>query len=133
MHLLRGSLRSQFRAKCAQSKPPLLWALSIENMESLKELEEWYFSQCNEDWEHTYGIEIGTLDNPGWFLKVHITDTNMEEMKYEGFSYGVGDDADASGNDWIITKLEDGKFVGYGGPYKLNELIKLFLKWVKNA
>ncbi|WP_444938780.1 immunity 53 family protein [Microbulbifer sp. JMSA002] len=102
-------------------------------MEALKELEEWYFSQCNEDWEHTYGIEIGTLDNPGWFLKVDITDTDIEEKNYEGFSYGVGDDAEASGNDWIITKLEGGKFVGYGGPHKLSELIKLFLKWVKNA
>ncbi|WP_444888917.1 immunity 53 family protein [Microbulbifer sp. JMSA008] len=100
---------------------------------AIKELEEWYFSQCNEDWEHTYGIEIGTLDNPGWFLKVDITDTDIEEKEYEGFSYGVGDDAEASGNDWIIKKLEGGKFVGYGGAHKLSELIKLFLKWVKNA
>jgi hypothetical protein len=33
-------------------------------------LTQWYLAQCNEDWEHSYGVAIGTLDNPGWSLEV---------------------------------------------------------------
>ena len=29
-------------------------------------LEEWYVSNCDGDWEHTFGITINTIDNPGW-------------------------------------------------------------------
>ena len=29
-------------------------------------LQKWYKSQCNGDWEHSFGIKIETLDNPGW-------------------------------------------------------------------
>jgi hypothetical protein len=29
---------------------------------------EWYTKQCNGDWEHSYGIRIDTIDNPGWSL-----------------------------------------------------------------
>lgn len=98
-------------------------------MSSINELEKWYLSQCNEDWEHTYGIEVGTLDNPGWFLKVDLAETDIETKEYTEFSYGIADDAETSGNNWLITKLEDGKFIGYGGPQKLEELIKIFLTW----
>lgn len=100
-------------------------------MESIKELEEWYLSQCNEGWEHAYGIEIGTLDNPGWFLKIDLADTDIASKEYKEHSYGLAEVGRTSGNDWIVTKLEDRKFVGYGGPQKLDELIKLFLAWAR--
>ncbi|HBU98859.1 MAG TPA: hypothetical protein DEF21_13285 [Thalassospira lucentensis] len=29
----------------------------------------------NDDWEHTYGIAIGNIDNPGWSLKVEFIGT----------------------------------------------------------
>jgi len=60
-------------------------------MPSISELEKWYLSQCNEDREHTYGIEIGTLDNLGWFLKVDLTDTDVE---YTEYSYGIGNESE---------------------------------------
>jgi hypothetical protein len=94
-------------------------------------LEQWYFSQCNEDWEHSYGIEIGTLDNPGWYFKIDLTDIDIESNKYTEYYYSIGDDAKTSGNNWIDMKLKDGKFVGYGDPHRLNELVKIFLKWAK--
>jgi hypothetical protein len=43
-------------------------------------LQRWYVAQCNGEWEHSYGIEIGTLDNPGWSLRVDLKDTtNLNE------------------------------------------------------
>ena len=101
-------------------------------MSAIQELQSWYLSQCNEDWEHTYGIEIGTLDNPGWSLAVDLTDTDIDGKTYAGFSYGVGENAESSGDEWLITKTEKNRFIGYGGPEKLEELIQLFLAWAKS-
>ena len=33
-------------------------------------LEDWYADLCNGDWEHFGGIEIQSLDNPGWMITV---------------------------------------------------------------
>jgi len=101
-------------------------------MSAIIELQNWYLSQCNDDWEHTYGIEIGTLDNPGWSLLIDLSDTDLGEVSYPETSYGIGDSAESSGNDWVVTKIESGKFIGYGGPHKLEELISIFLVWAKS-
>lgn len=100
-------------------------------MSALAELQEWYVSQCNEDWEHTYGVSIGTLDNPGWSLKIALTETHLESVEFLEHSYGVGIDGHASGNEWLICKKEEGEFICYGGPRKLEEMINVFLSWAK--
>ena len=46
--------------------------------DSLAQLQQWYLSNCNGDWEHTYGVSIGTLDNPGWSLKIELTGTSCD-------------------------------------------------------
>jgi Immunity protein 53 len=33
-------------------------------------LQVWYLAQCDGDWEHRHGVTIGTLDNPGWSLRI---------------------------------------------------------------
>ncbi|MET8161729.1 Imm53 family immunity protein [Sphaerisporangium sp. NPDC005289] len=40
-------------------------------------LQSWYASCCNDDWEHSYGVTIDTLDNPGWHLKIDLVDTPL--------------------------------------------------------
>lgn len=100
-------------------------------MSTLTELQEWYLAQCNEDWEHTYGVSVGTIHNPGWSLTVELTDTYLVSVNFAGHSYGVGVDGHASGNDWLICKVEQGKFIGFGGPRKLEEMINVFLSWAK--
>ena len=101
-------------------------------MNSLQELQDWYLSQCNEDWEHTYGVSIKTLDNPGWSLEVELTDTDLDAKEFKEQSYGVGDDAKSSEDNWIICKVKENKFIGYGGPRKLEENISVFLGWAKS-
>lgn len=49
----------------------------------LAELERWYLEQCDEEWEHSYGVVIGTLDNPGWQVSVDLVDTPLDTMPYE--------------------------------------------------
>jgi hypothetical protein len=47
-------------------------------MDIFKEIQNWYTSQCDGDWEHGSGIKIDTLDNPGWTVKINLEDTDIE-------------------------------------------------------
>lgn len=98
-------------------------------MKILAQLQKWYLDQCDEDWEHLYGVHIGTLDNPGWHLEIDLTDTALEGKPFEPVHYGTLEEAEISGNEWIDCKVEDDKFIAYGGPEKLEELINIFLRW----
>jgi hypothetical protein len=48
----------------------------------ISQLEEWYFSQCDGDWEHDEGITIGTLDNPGWYVRVSLAGTSVSGLPF---------------------------------------------------
>jgi len=52
-------------------------------MNVLAELQRWYESQCNEDWEHQYGVKIDTLDNPGWSVIIDLDDTDLEGKPFQ--------------------------------------------------
>ena len=101
-------------------------------MNELEEIQRWYNSQCNADWEHRFGVSIETLDNPGWSVKIDLEDTDLDGIDYKAYSYGVGNKAENSGDEWLITKIENRQFVGYGGPFKLKEILGLFIKWVQS-
>lgn len=101
-------------------------------MNALEELQNWYMSECNEDWEHSYGVKIETLDNPGWSVTINLEDTYLETIEFTSVSYGVGEKAEQSQNDWLICKKESKDFIGYGGPKKLQEIITVFLNWANS-
>src|SRR5690349_16932245 len=100
-------------------------------MSTLTRLEAWYLRQCNGDWEHTYGISIGTLDNPGWSLDVDLTDTDLEAVEYSPVEENVGPDSRPNDNDWIVCRVEKGKWLGRGGPLKLSRLVEEFVSWAE--
>jgi hypothetical protein len=90
----------------------------------LKGLQAWYASQCNGSWEHTYGIRIDTLDNPGWSLKVNIVDTPLRGRSFDERRF-VGQEDD----DWYVCRIQDCLFEGACGPNRLNDVISVFLDW----
>ena len=49
-----------------------------ETLPPLDYLVAWYAQRCNGDWEHAFGIELETIDNPGWHLKVDLVETGLE-------------------------------------------------------
>lgn len=100
-------------------------------MNSLTELQEWYHSQCNGDWEHSYGITISNIDNPGWTVKIDIRETELEHIDFPEVSYGVGEQAESSGDNWLLCRRVENKFEGCGGPHKLTEILDVFLKWAQ--
>ena len=90
----------------------------------LKWLEMWNRSnRSNSSWDNIYGITICTLDNPGWLVKIELSETPLAGKDYENFSIDNGD------NDWIVCRVTNGVFEGIGDPYKLEEILVIFRKW----
>jgi hypothetical protein len=90
----------------------------------LERLQDWYLRECNGDWEHSYGIKIETLDNPGWLVTVDLHDTPWERLVVERRI------VERSETDWVQTEVANGKFVGCGGPKNLEEVLALFFQIV---
>ena len=53
-------------------------------MDLIKWIEEWYLSNCNNDWEHCYGVKIDNIDNPGWTINIDLIDTPLENKDFKG-------------------------------------------------
>lgn len=104
-------------------------------MNSLEWLQSWYAAQCNDTWEHDHGITIGTLDNPGWHVRIDVEGTplegrSMEEVGEEGQINHAG----VSGaQDWIHCRVEDDCFIGAGGPTSLLLICDTFRKWAEGG
>ncbi len=84
-------------------------------------LQEWYSTQCNHDWEHSYGVKIDTLDNPGWIVTIDLAETELEGLLVQRQR------VERSESNWIQHEVVDDKFIACGGPFNLEELIESFL------
>jgi hypothetical protein len=93
---------------------------------ALSRLQRWYSSQCDGDWEHQLGVEIGTLGNPGWMVKIDLKDTPLEAAGFDDVR-DLDDD-----REWIDCKVVDGKFHGTGGPHMLGAIVEIFVRWAEN-
>jgi len=108
----------------------------MNEADDLDWLMQWYLSQCDEDWEHQFGVTIDTLDNPGWSLTVDLDGTTLEGLAflpvYEGVSeaeqHVQGLDGDVP---WLVCRVEGAKFKGWCGPRDLKRLISTFRVWVE--
>jgi hypothetical protein len=86
-------------------------------------LQAWYLKQCDGDWEHASGIRIETLDNPGWSVRITVTDTRLEGKPFARI------EQDNSDSDWMHCWLEELTWRGAGDPKKLNLILLQFLDW----
>ena len=89
----------------------------------LTELQVWYQSQCDGDWEHSNGIRIGTLDNPGWIVRIDLAETPLAGRSFPEIS-----DLDPDVR-WMHCRVVDGKFDGAGGVPMLGAILRAFLNW----
>lgn len=90
----------------------------------LTELQEWYVSQCDGDWEHRFGMQIGTLDNPGWSLCINLEETELADVAFAELRENYDDDL-----EWLICTKHEVQFCGNGGPRQLERMIEIFLAW----
>jgi hypothetical protein len=96
-------------------------------LNELKWLKNWYLKHCDGDWEHYKRINISTLDNPGWTVEINVSDTNLEDKRFDTV------DIERSDDDWIYCNAKDNLFEGNGGVNNLEEILDIFKDWaIKN-
>ena len=94
-------------------------------MSALEDLQAWYRSQCDGDWEHNQGVTITTLDNPGWSVKIDLQDTLLESAPFPAFEDKQSD------SRWIVCKVENAQFHGAGDPDRLGDILDAFTRWAR--
>ncbi len=102
----------QKRVKITNQK---IYAMSI-----LIWLQEWFKSQCDGDWEHSYGIKLESLDNPGWSVTIETENSNSELNDFDWISNEVND------TDWHYYRVINGAYEASGDFNKLEKLITIF-------
>lgn len=90
---------------------------------TLQRIEDWYRSQCGEWWEHSFGIKIETIDNPGWSVEIDLTDTQLQNVNFR-------QEADNGESDWFSIEVKNGTYRGVGDPNKLELILITFLEEV---
>lgn len=95
-------------------------------MEILNWIENWYLSNCEGDWEHTWGVKIETIDNPGWNVKIDFADTKLENLIID---YSLVEKAE---NDWYGFSVKNSLYNAAGDPKKLIFLLEKFKEIVEN-
>ena len=93
------------------------------NQSPIQELQKWYRSQCDGEWEHQQGINIETLDNPGWSVRIDLAGTALAGKKFATVKR-LEDK-----RNWLHCEIVGGKFEGHGGELMLEEIIRTFLSW----
>jgi len=94
-------------------------------MDILGWLEEWYTSNCDGYWEHVYNnVSITTLDNPGWRVRINVSETIHEDTVFNKISIERTD------NDWIFCEKKEGSISCAGGSRNLKEILEIIRKWM---
>lgn len=96
-------------------------------MDMLGWLVQWYKRNCNGEWEHFYGIKIETLDNPGWYVRIDLSETNYQQSDVK-----ILED-DSAENDWIKCSITNNVFEGFGDSSKLENILEHFKKIVETG
>ena len=94
--------------------------------DNLTWLFNWFYNQCNGDWEHGKGVHIGTLSNPGWFIKIDLEETDLQNRLFEKIF------VERSENNWFFCVKRDNIFEGDCGPFNFPEILKTFREWAEN-
>jgi hypothetical protein len=98
-------------------------------MDIFKSLQEWYKSQCDDNWEHRYGIKIETCDNPGWWVKIDLIGTSLQTRSFTTIAENIDANGFQNGPRWLHCSVADGVWHGAGDETRLPEILRLFLEW----
>lgn len=94
---------------------------------TIEQLQSWYLSNCDGDWEHDRGVRISTIDNPGWSVELPLTGAMLTGPAF------LPVEIDRSPLDWIRCWVENERFHAAGGPQNLDEMLRIFLDWAKRG
>ena len=95
--------------------------------DNLEWLEDWYQTQCDGDWEHSRGMHLEPLTDPGWSLVINLAGTTAANARPQRLHL------DTTGGEWINCSISADQFQGSGDPQKLEQIIGIFRQWVDSA
>ena len=85
----------------------------------------WFDSQCDGDWEHSNGVHIQTLGNPGWDITISIQETELDEIEFREIHI------ERTEKNWLFCKVEEGQFQAKCGVFNLIEVLQIFRNWAE--
>ena len=91
----------------------------------IDELNRWFLSQCDDDWEHSHHIELSTTDNPGWAIVIELRGTELESRPFEPL------EVKGSATDYFACWRYPDAWQADCGMRNLNEAFGCFLDWVR--
>jgi hypothetical protein len=96
-------------------------------------LAHWYVRECNNDWEHSYGVKIDTLDNPGWRIEIDLRETSLEGRRLESKHGDPAANLDEwrEHGSWWTAEGDGVRFKAVCGPTDLSAVIGVFRHWVE--
>lgn len=92
---------------------------------NLEWLDGWYQRQCNGEWEHTQGVRLKSLDDPGWHLTINLAGTSAVNARPQQLRL------DTQSGGWLACSIAGECFEGSGDPRKLEQIIGVFRRWVE--
>jgi hypothetical protein len=100
-------------------------------MNTLERLQTWYARQCNGEWEHSCGIIIQSCDNPGWWVKINLAGTPLQQQAFTEIAEGVDVRRFPQGSQWLSCHRENNTWQGAGDETKLERILEVFLAWAE--
>ena len=107
-------------------------------VEVFKWLETWYAQQRDGEWEHSFGVTINTLDNPGWEVVIDLGPSQIDKAKKERVICSIGEPPGAENQNeggiaWMVCEIKASQFRGAGDPSKLTTILETFRDWTLSA
>lgn len=90
-------------------------------------LESWYSGFCDGKWEHEFGVNITTIDNPGWLVDIDLKGTPMCGKAFEKVNIKESE------TEWLRCWIDNTVFKIACGPNVLSKGVDLFQKWVSES
>lgn len=99
--------------------------------DTLFRLSRWYARHCNGEREHHHGVSIQTTDNPGWWVKVDLAETDLADRAFAAVSEGIDVQGFPAEPRWLHCQVKDGQWQGAGDETRLAEILGRFLAWAE--
>jgi len=119
--------------------------MSKSSKTALQRLGKWYRSQCNGEWEQKHGLAIESCDNPGWWVKIDLAGTALENKTFKSvvsrnvsveqmnrIAAGI-EPGFCNQSDWLVCEVKGTVFHGAGDTEKLERILEEFLNWAEEA
>jgi RHS repeat-associated protein len=115
--------RNEGRTSCEARRNAMTMSRATNREGLLARLQEWYLAKCDGDWEHSFGIKIDTLDNPGWMVTIDLAETRWSDLALPRKII------ERNESDWVQTEVVKSQFIGCGGVRNLEEILSRFF-WI---